>query len=63
LTKKFDVNDNTPRTVMTPQGLAELDFSCTDGAAWVWQGARDARTNKMRPHLMWDAEDLMEVEE
>jgi hypothetical protein len=48
---------------MTPLGIADLDFVSTDGTAWVWLGRRDSRTNKMRSHIMWDVEELMEVEE
>ena len=63
MTKKFDMRNNTPRPVMTPLGIADLDFVSTDGTAWVWLGRRDSRTNKMRSHIMWDVEELMEVEE
>lgn len=61
--KPFDKNNKEPRTVMTPQGLAELSLILDDDTVFVWQGKIDKRTNKMRSHLQWDMKEVKEVEE
>jgi hypothetical protein len=62
MTKPFDPNNQEPRMVMTPQGLADLDIILDDDTVFVWQGKQDNRTNRMRPHLQWNIKDVGEVE-
>lgn len=59
----IDVTDSSPRDIMTPDGIAELDVIVNDGHAWVWLGKKDKRTNKMRPHREYRIEDLYEQPE
>ena len=61
MSKPFVPTNREQRNVMTPDGIATLDFITDKKTAWVWLGERH-RGQAMREHREYGFEELREVE-